>query len=217
MDKEYAKVVAAQADVWNERFRGVPDAIRALPVSGKTADVTEFLQAQGALRVLDIGCGPGRWCIHFARIGMRPAGVDISSVAIETARRWTAEERLAGEYAVAPATALPFADGEFDAVVASAVIDHMPLATAATAMAEIKRVLKPGGSLFISFDGLEDEPDPFDALPDGTCLYTDGRSKGMIWRHYYDDEARRLLQGFELLDWQQLPSGDRWVFARLGA
>lgn len=213
MDKDFAAAIAAQADIWSERIRGVPDGIRTLPPSGKMADVAEFLLARGAARVLDIGCGPGRWCLHFARMGLQAAGIDIAPVAIETARRWAAEEGLGVEYAVANVTALPFADGAFDAVVASAVIDHLPLQAASEAMAEIRRVLKPGGCLFVSFDGVEDEPDPFRVLSDGTWLYTEGRYKGTIRRHYSDDEAQQLLKGFAVLDWQRLDSGDRWVYA----
>lgn len=206
-----------QSAIWDRRFAGFANVdYRHLPVSGKTREVGEFLLGVGASTVLDIGCGVGRWCMHFAHLGLNPTGLDISSEAITQAKAWASDEGMALSFLVAPATALPLADASFSAVVASAVLDHLPLAECRAAMAEIRRVLRPGGALFVSFDGEDPEPAPHDVLPDGTWQYTEGDLDGTVWRYWSDDEIRTLLVGFEALAWQTVGRNDRWICARMG-
>ena len=95
---------------------------------------------------LDAGCGDGRYVAALAgELPPRRAGVDLSERILETARA-----RVDADFRQATLEALPFADGEFDLVLCSQVIEHVPDAGAAAA--ELARVLRPGGTLVVSTD-----------------------------------------------------------------
>jgi 2-polyprenyl-3-methyl-5-hydroxy-6-metoxy-1,4-benzoquinol methylase len=95
---------------------------------------------------LDAGCGDGRYLAALAaELPVRRAGADISERILETAA-----QRVAAEYRQATLEALPFGDGEFDLVLCTQVIEHVLDADAA--VAELARVLRPGGALVISTD-----------------------------------------------------------------
>ncbi|HVS85978.1 MAG TPA: class I SAM-dependent methyltransferase [Gaiellaceae bacterium] len=90
------------------------------------------------LQVLDLGCRTGALTQYYAP-GNAVTGVDVDSDALERAR-----ERLGIETHWADAEdALPFEDGSFDVVVMGEVLEH--LADPAAAVANVRRVLRPGG------------------------------------------------------------------------
>ena len=93
-------------------------------------------------RVLDLGCGEGWASAALHAIGVRPAGVDVSAIALERAAR-----RHPGLLfrRVGPGEPLPFGDGSFDVVWASEVLAHV--ADPVGLLAEARRVLRPGGLL----------------------------------------------------------------------
>jgi ubiquinone/menaquinone biosynthesis C-methylase UbiE len=118
-----------------------------------------FLRA-GAGRVLDVGAGSGRAAVGvlIARPHVTATGVDIYSgywgIDGNTPERFMANARIAGVADRAAARVgdmrqLPFGDGEFDAVVSSYAIDHLPRAERPKAIAEVARVLKPGGEFLL--------------------------------------------------------------------
>jgi ubiquinone/menaquinone biosynthesis C-methylase UbiE len=106
----------------------------------------------GATRLLDLGCGTGRFAAAAsARLGLRVWGVDASRAMIARAR----ERRLRGAgFRQARADALPFRDGWFDAVVARLVV-HALGDERRAALGEAARVLEPGGRLFVWTFGRE--------------------------------------------------------------
>jgi 2-polyprenyl-6-hydroxyphenyl methylase/3-demethylubiquinone-9 3-methyltransferase len=98
------------------------------------------------LRILDVGCGGGFLAEALARAGANISAVDRSVSTIEAARRHAASAKLAIDYTQADALALPYAEGEFDAVVSSDFLEHVS-DRLETVLAEQKRVLRPGGLL----------------------------------------------------------------------
>ncbi|MGB8542631.1 MAG: class I SAM-dependent methyltransferase [Candidatus Acidiferrales bacterium] len=96
-------------------------------------------------RVLDVGCGTGRWVRRFARFGFRPTGVDATPGMLIAARERDAVAPLvAGE-----ARRLPFPDGAFDCITDVTVVQHIPSEFQSEALGEMMRVLKPGGCLIL--------------------------------------------------------------------
>jgi ubiquinone/menaquinone biosynthesis C-methylase UbiE len=104
-------------------------------------------------RMLDAGCGDGRYLVALAARPDRPqrvAGVDISERILDVARAATERAGLTAELRRANLEALPFADGSFDLVLCTQVIEH--LLDPALGLRELARVLAPGGMLVVSTD-----------------------------------------------------------------
>ena len=106
----------------------------------------DFGGAHG-LSVLEIGCGLGTDGAQFAKAGAHYTGVDLTEAAIDLARRRFKISGLPGEFRVADAENLDFADNTFDRVYSHGVLHHTP--DTARAVAEIHRVLKPGGRAIV--------------------------------------------------------------------
>ena len=107
-------------------------------------------------RLLDLGCGFGRHAFEAARLGARVVAFDYAEAELKEVRNTFGAMVVADEVDEAAlagsvqgdATALPFADASFDRIIASEVLEHIPADEAA--MAELVRVLKPGGTLAVT-------------------------------------------------------------------
>ncbi len=107
-------------------------------------------------RVLDMGCGAGRHAFEMYRRGADVIALDqdpdeLSDVSdLFAAMRDACEIPDGAEADVkqGDALSLPFADGEFDRVVASEVLEHIPADE--VAIAELVRVLRPGGTMAVT-------------------------------------------------------------------
>lgn len=111
-------------------------------VEGPNAEDVAFEAVREAVPedVLEIGCGPGEFAARLRdQLGVHVVAVDLSPRMVELARARGLEAR------VADAEALPFADGMFDCAVANWVLHHV--GELHRGLAEITRVLRPGGRL----------------------------------------------------------------------
>jgi SAM-dependent methyltransferase len=114
------------------------------------------LDLRPGMTVLDLGCGEGRHAFEAYRRGARVVAVDRGVSEVGTTKRWLdaiahageAPEGAAYEVVRGDLLALPFPDGSVDRVIAAEVLEHIPDDT--TAMAEIARVLKPGGTVAVT-------------------------------------------------------------------
>lgn len=104
-------------------------------------------------KCLDAGCGGGRYVVAMAQCGADVVGVDISKSAIQNANKRIFSRGLEKKASVKVASVLdlPFEDNTFDYIVCSGVIHHTP--DPRKAFAELTRVLKPGGTLWLSVYG----------------------------------------------------------------
>ena len=106
-------------------------------------------------RVLDYGCGYGRVAATLHDWGYRVVGVDSAVAMIERARRLY--PALSFEQ-IEPSSRVPFADDSFDAAVLFAVLTCIPADNDQRAVVtELRRVVRPGGLLYISDYGLQED------------------------------------------------------------
>jgi SAM-dependent methyltransferase len=96
------------------------------------------------LTALDVGCGEGRFCRMLKLAGVRTTGIDPTPQLLETARR----RDPSGDYRFGRAEQLEFPAASFDLVVSYLTL--IDIADFRTAIGEMARVLKPGGSLLIA-------------------------------------------------------------------
>lgn len=102
-------------------------------------------------RVLDVGCGPGRGVVDFARQAAFAVGSDASQDMLSVAQA-KAKGQLPCGFTAAHAQSLPFPDKSFDVITALNFLHLFRLDTQRAMIAEMKRVVKPGGILVLEFD-----------------------------------------------------------------
>jgi SAM-dependent methyltransferase len=100
-------------------------------------------------RVLDVGCGSGRDMAYLHRIGRQVFGIDATREFVELAQRLHPELQDRIACGSLPDAEVPFG-GEFDGVLCSAVLMHVPLTALPDTVTFIKRCLRLGGHLLYS-------------------------------------------------------------------
>jgi len=116
----------------------------------KTANMARI---QPGEQVLDVGCGTGTLAIEVVRrVGRagRVAGVDPGTEQIARARSKAARRNLPIDFQIGVIEHLPFPDQTFDVVLSTLMMHHLPHSLKRQGLAEIARVLKPGGRLVIA-------------------------------------------------------------------
>lgn len=136
----------AKAQAWEGLYRSRGFRMRRRVISG-------FLQPHVGTgdRWLDAGCGTGTLSRDLAVAGGEVVGVDASSAMVEMAMKLLHEsnDRLGCRFEkVESIEHLPFGDASFDGVLCSSVIEYVD--DPAMAVAELGRVLKPGGRLLVT-------------------------------------------------------------------
>jgi SAM-dependent methyltransferase len=140
--------------------------------------------SSGKMKVLETGCGSSGGIAIFARDGHASVGVDISSVAIEKARK----EYQSVDFLCEDLFNMPFEDGTFDLVFNSGLIEHFKYPENIEAVKAMARVLKPGGRIII-------------AVPNSLCLWYVLGKKLLIklgkWPYGYEDSySPRLFKKY---------------------
>jgi ubiquinone/menaquinone biosynthesis C-methylase UbiE len=136
-------------------------------------------------RVLEVGCGMG----EFAERVRRETGAEV--VATDLSPRMVELTRERGiDASVADVEELPFADGEFDCAAANWMLYHV--ADLDRALAELRRVLRPGGVLVATTIGAEHMADVWELVGFGTPLRQFSRENGAehLARHFARVEQR---------------------------
>jgi ubiquinone biosynthesis O-methyltransferase len=127
----------------------------AVPDLGPAAS-TERLESQlvrelvgdvGGRRVLDVGCGDGKFALELTKRGAVVTGIDASAAMIDAAKRRAAQHNVDITFRVGTAEQLPFSAERFDVVTAITILCFVD--DAAPVFREIARVLRPGGRLVI--------------------------------------------------------------------
>jgi ubiquinone/menaquinone biosynthesis C-methylase UbiE len=136
-------------------YDGLPGALTSVTgiVTGHEALAGRLIRpggfdVRGCKRILDAGCGNGRYSRFLLRRADPDAvitGFDLSLRMLDRARRRLHTDRVS--HAMADLTRLPYADGHFDAIVCGWVLEHLP--DPRPGLRELARVLRPGGKLLL--------------------------------------------------------------------
>lgn len=118
------------------------------------AFVADFLAAHGPCRggaILDVGTGPARIPIALARADEKAPilGIDLARHMLDKARENVDEAGLSDriKLELVDAKRIPYPDGQFEAIVSNSIVHHIPDPT--PALAEMVRLVGPGGTLFV--------------------------------------------------------------------
>jgi len=145
-DQKYRRWYTAGVGHYDDRFEG--DFGR---LEGEF--LCELIRPTSDMTILDVGTGTGRAAITLARQGARVTGVDLTPAMLERAAEKRDAEGLAyPTFICANARELPFPDNSFDVVVSIRMLHLFPTTHLGAFVAEMQRVLKPGGTLLVEFN-----------------------------------------------------------------
>lgn len=137
---------------WAQRY----DLLVRLLTIGRERTLRNEMIRQAAIStgsaVLDVGCGTGTLTLLAkAEAGDQGQvyGIDAAPEMIDVARQKAAQQNRHVDFQVGVIEALPFSDGMFDVVLSSLMFHHLPSDLKQRGLAEIYRVLKPGGCVTI--------------------------------------------------------------------
>ena len=109
----------------------------------RLAAVRDLVEPKPGDRIADLGCAAGAITHYLTSFGCEVVGVDSEPLAIEAATGLFPDLR----FELADVTRLPFEDDSLDKAVAADLVEHLDDATFAGMLGEVKRVLRPGGTL----------------------------------------------------------------------
>lgn len=172
----------ANAPAWIEMSRMGADRYRDLV---NTPGFLEVLPPVDGLRVLDVGCGEGHNTRLLHERGAQLTALDVSETFVRSAR--DAETSI--DHLLADGTTLPFPDAAFDA--ATAFMSVMDMPDPAATIAEVARVVRPGGWFQFSITH------PVSSVPRRRWIDDEDGDRSMLAIGGYFDEGQMV---------------DRWIF-----
>ena len=203
-DKLVSKVTCdynKMADEWSRKRWKLPSDIIALKSYAKSGD-----------KILDLGCGSGYLFELFDSSDFEYSGVDVSKGQIENCKK----KYPSGNFQISKADSLNFSDSNFDIIYCLSTIHHVPSEEKrAEFLNEIKRVLKPNGTLIMTVwnlashlgDKMVDEPD-FSGKVDTNDYFVpfnigeEGQTVGRYIHCFSTDELADLISnaGFNITE-----------------
>lgn len=153
--------------------------------------------------ILDLGCGLGRHAILFAKYGFKVTAMDISDEALSFLKKYRKEQGVDRNIHCTKADmeSLPFADDAFDCIFAMHSAGHTDTKGMRRIMKEIKRVLKPGGEVFMTLCSKETWTFAESGLPkidDNTVIKIDGPEQGVPHFCVDKDDIKTLFAEYVL-------------------
>ena len=181
----------ASAQAWLSLMGDEGDFSRA-----KVLDAPMLARVEAARpgSVLDVGCGEGRFCRMMAKTGAAVTGLDPTEALLCAARAGGAADYVQGR-----AEEMPFANGSFDMVVS--YLSLIDISDMRTGIAEMARVLKPGGRLLIG--NLNSWITASQIRGDGWVRHDDGSVSAWIDRYLEEYAYPAEWGGVRIVNWHR--------------
>lgn len=143
-------------------------------------------------RLLDAGCGSGKYSIPLKMRGFDVVAIDVSKKALEMACKSSTNWNIDMDFLAASICKTPFQDASFDVIWCYGVLQHLLSGERLQAINEFSRILKNDGVLFLEVFGRDDmryggkevEPDTF------------SRDSGIVYHYFNKAELEELLENF---------------------
>lgn len=136
---------ATAHQAWDQAWQTDAGRAGCLQPEPDVIELASSLRMQGKKTALDLGCGVGRHALAMAALGFETTAFDASSAGLAEVDKGAAARALKVQTAQGDMSALPFEDGAFDYVLSFNVIYHGDETVLRKTIAEISRVLRPGG------------------------------------------------------------------------
>jgi ubiquinone/menaquinone biosynthesis C-methylase UbiE len=134
-------------------WAGLYDTVTNHLLQPSQKSICVLSQTKAGDRVLDVGCGSGRLTMAaqlWAGENGEAVGIDPSPEMIEVARQNAKRAGSKAKFQLGVAESLPFPDSSFDVVLNRLMLHHLPEDLKQRGLAEMRRVLKPGGVCLIA-------------------------------------------------------------------
>ncbi len=168
--------------VWTDAFaqdRGWEEYNLRDPVQ----DLELFFTSLSGSRVLDVGCGFGRYVYRFLEQGIQYEGIDHSEEMLKVAQDTNPQT----SFVLGSLSALPYSEGSFDGVWSCCSLNDFPKRYLADILQEHLRVLRVGGVMYIILPA---------HMPAGEVMYYDEHNNPVgVRSHYHPAEFWNCLQG----------------------
>jgi len=130
-----------QGDYWQDEQ--LEEGLLLCPLQTLHEPLLKVLPKKG--KVLEAGCGQGRWVVYLNQLGYRTFGLEIYEEAIKPTKKHYPHIPLI----VGNVLQLPYRDNGFDAVISLGVVEHFE-GGPEEPLREMRRILKPGGVLILT-------------------------------------------------------------------
>jgi 2-polyprenyl-3-methyl-5-hydroxy-6-metoxy-1,4-benzoquinol methylase len=143
-------------------------------------------------RLLDAGCGSGKYSLPLRMRGFDVLGMDVSFKALQMVRERSQARELDIDILAANVFQMPFKEDSFDIIWCYGVLQHLLLKERESAIKEFRRILRKEGILFLEVFGKDDmRYGGFEVEPD-----TFSRKNGIVYHYFDNHEIEELLRDF---------------------
>jgi SAM-dependent methyltransferase len=191
---EHLTTVSTDYDAMAEAYTAfIGEAFAGEPLNHVMVQVfADLVRQGGGGPVADVGCGPGHVTAYLRDRGVDAFGVDLSPQLVATARAANPGVR----FDVGDMGSLEIASGTLAGVLANYSIIHTPPGALPATLAELSRVVAPGGHLLVAFQALGDAgrtAEPFDHKVSPAWRYSPDHVMGVLAESGAEEVARLVI------------------------
>ena len=183
-NKEFHKLMLQHIKAWEDEYK------KSIWKGHYSLGMLDATPKKG--RLLDAGCGSGKYSIPLKMRGFDVVGMDVSLSALRMLSESSKSRDVDIDILAGNVFQLPFTDGSFDIVWCYGVLQHLLSKERESAICEFRRILKTEGLLFLEVFGKDDMRYGGIEVESGTF----SRSNGIVYHYFDKDEIEESLSDF---------------------